>query len=175
MSSSLNAPNYSSHGFVLSIFPIVNCLGIQGFIAPDTPLGRAQFRMGISQIISIIVIIIGVIMINSSKDSVELKSAEEGDVKPNDDSKDDADDVKPNDDSKDDADDAKPNDNPHPIPPLPIGTAMKALVPVIMRGYASSWGHIFLIGGSAVLGLTTFMSMLTGMTIGAQGNWGRAK
>ena len=50
--------NYSSHGFVLSVLPFVNCFGVQGWIAPNTALGRAQFRIGIAQIVVILLIVI---------------------------------------------------------------------------------------------------------------------
>jgi hypothetical protein len=115
--------NVSSHGFVLSIFPLVNCLGVQGFIAPNTALGRAQFRMGIAQVVSIVIWAIGAILIAVSGE----KNDKQG---------------------KPDPDNAKTP-----------GAAK-----------AGNW----LLGiGVAALGVTTFMSMLTGITIGAQGNYGR--
>ena len=92
-------------------------------MAPNTALGRAQFRMGIAQVVSLVILGIGITLIAVSGEKTDKQG-------------------------KPDPDTAK-------IP----GTAK-----------AGNW--LAGIGGVA-LGVTTFMSMLTGITIGAQGNYGR--
>ena len=123
----LLASNVSSHGFVLSIFPIINCLGIQGFIAPNTALGRAQFRMGIAQVVSIVILTVGIILMALSGEKFQ-KDKDTGKMVP--------------------------------VDPDTLTDTAKA-------------GNVLAMLGGGVLGVTTFMSMLTGITIGAQGNYGR--